>query len=97
MLSFKNRNLKVYLFFFLFFIGVVILFFNENGVLKYSKLQKEVNSLNEQVNYLEAKNKSLSSEIDSLQRKEPAIIEKIAREKYGMKRKGEETIEIIEK
>jgi len=34
-------------------------------------------------------NKSLRNEVDSLERKVPAKIEKTAREKYGMIRKGE--------
>ncbi len=97
MLPLKNRKLRVYIFFALFLIAVVFLFFNENGVLKYSKLQSEVNSLNEQIQKLQDQNKSLEAEIDSLQRKVPAKIEKIAREKYGMKRPGEKSIEVIEK
>ena len=97
MLSLKDRKLRVYIFFILFLIAVVFLFFNENGVLKYSKLQSEVNSLNEQIQKLQDQNKSLEAEIDSLQRKVPAKIEKIAREKYGMKRPGEKSIEVIEK
>jgi cell division protein FtsB len=42
-------------------------------------------------------NKSLKNEVDSLERKVPAKIEKTAREKYGMIRKGEKAIEIITK
>ena len=40
------------------------------------------------------KNTLLKNEVDSLERKVPAKIEKTAREKYGMIRKGEKTIEI---
>jgi cell division protein FtsL len=97
MISFKDRKFKVYIFFALFLCGVVFLFFNESGVIKYAKLEKEVNSLNEQVIKLQNENKDLEAEIDSLQRKVPAKIEKIAREKYGMKRPNEKSIEIIEK
>ena len=97
MISFKNRKLKVYIFFGLFLVGVVFLFFNEAGILKYVTLQKKVNALNGQINELEEQNKSLEAEIDSLQRKVPAKIERVAREKYGMKRPGEKAIEIIEK
>ncbi len=97
MISFKKHKLKVYIFFVLFLIGVVFLFFNEAGVLKYLKLRKEVNTLNGQINKLQEQNKNLEAEIDSLQRKVPAKIERAAREKYGMKRAGEKAIEIIEK
>lgn len=97
MAFFKDRKFKAYVIFVLLFCGVVFLFFNETGVFKYAKLEKEVNSLNEQVIKLQKDNKDLEAEIDSLQRKVPAKIEKIAREKYGMKRPGEKSIEVIEK
>ncbi|MGA8265999.1 MAG: septum formation initiator family protein [Ignavibacteriaceae bacterium] len=97
MLSLKGRKLRFYIFFVLFLIAVVFLFFNESGVFKYARLQKEVNSLSDQIQELQDHNKDLQAEIDSLQRKVPAKIEKIAREKYGMKRPGEKSIEVIEK
>ena len=95
--SFKNQKTKVYIFFVLFLIGVVFIFFNESGIFKYLKLRSEVKSLNEQVERLQEQNKSLQAEIDSLQNKIPAKIEKVAREKYGMKRPGEKSIQVIEK
>ena len=97
MLSLKDKKLSLYIFSLLFLIAVVFLFFNENGVFKYAQLQNEVHSLNEQIQTLQDQNKELQAEIDSLQRKVPAKIEKIAREKYGMKRPGEKSIEVIEK
>ena len=71
--------------------------FNESGVLKYLKLKQQVKSLNEQISDVDKDNKQLQSEIDSLNNKVPAKIEKTAREKYGMIRKGEQTIKINEK
>ena len=97
MLSLKDKKLSFYIFFSLFIIAVIFLFFNENGVFKYSRLQNEVQSLNEQIQKLRDQNKDLQAEIDSLQRKVPAKIEKLAREKYGMKRPGEKSIQVIEK
>jgi cell division protein FtsB len=97
MISFKNQKTKVFIFFVLFLIGVVFIFFNESGIFKYLKLRSEVNSLNEQIEKLQEQNKSLQAEIDSLQNKVPAKIEKVAREKYGMKRPGETPIQVIEK
>jgi len=97
MLSLKGKKLSFYIFLVLFVIAVVFLFFNENGVFKYAKLQKEVHSMNEQIQKLQDQNKNLQAEIDSLQRKVPAKIEKIAREKYNMKRPGEKSIQVIEK
>lgn len=97
MLSLKGKKLSFYIFLLLFIISVVFLFFNEKGVFKYTKLQNDVKSLNEQIQKLQDQNKNLQAEIDSLQRKVPAKIEKVAREKYGMKRPGEKSIEVIEK
>jgi cell division protein FtsL len=97
MLSLEGKKLSFYIFLVLFVIAVVFLFFNENGVFKYAKLQKEVHLMNEQIQKLQDQNKNLQAEIDSLQRKVPAKIEKIAREKYNMKRPGEKSIQVIEK
>ena len=96
MISFKNPNLKVYVFFFIFLAGVVFLVFNESGILKYLKLRNEVNDLNKKIENLQKENKGLEAEIDSLQRKEPAKIERIAREKYNMQRPNEKSIQVIE-
>ena len=46
---------------------------------------------------IEKVNKILEAEIDSLKKKVPAKIEKIAREKYNMKRKNEQVIRIEKK
>jgi len=96
MISFKNPNLKVYVFFFIFLAGVVFLVFNESGILKYLKLRNEVNDLNKKIENLQKENKGLEAEIDSLLRKEPAKIERIAREKYNMQRPNEKSIQVIE-
>jgi cell division protein FtsB len=71
--------------------------FNEFGLLKFLKLQKEVNSINSDIKKEMDENKQLKNGIDSLERKVPAKVEKSAREKYGMARKGEKTVEIIAK
>lgn len=97
MTFFKNKNIRFYIFSVLFISGVVFLFFNETGVLKFVKLRGEVNELNTRINELQDKNRELQAEIDSLQQKVPAKIEKVAREKYGMKRLNEKSIEVIEK
>jgi len=91
----KNRKVKIYVFGLLFLIGLAILFFNDQGVLKYLKLKKEVKEINEQIKALEKENKQLEMGIDSLRRKIPAKIERTAREEYNMIREGEKTIRIV--
>jgi len=94
----KSKKKKIFLFLFLaiFLFGIFFLIFNENGLIKYVKLEKEVNSLNEQLKMLEEGNENLVNEIDSLKKEVPAKIEQIAREKYDMIKEGEMTIEVNE-
>ncbi len=93
----NKGKLKFYLFTIIFIIGLAYLFFNESGILKYLKLKGELNSLNEQVTTVQKDNKKMETEIDSLQKKIPAKVERIAREKYDMIRKGEKRIKVNEK
>ncbi len=94
----KSKKKKIFLFLFLaiFLFGIFYLIFNENGLIKYIKLEKEINSLNEQLKMLEEGNENLVNEIDSLKKEVPAKIEQIAREKYDMIKEGETTIEVNE-
>ncbi len=94
----KSKKKKIFLFLFLaiFLFGVIYFIFNENGLIKYVKLENEINSLNEQLKKLEEENENLVNEIDSLKREVPAKIEQIAREKYDMIKEGETTIEVNE-
>ena len=94
---FKNGRLKYVIFAVFFIIGLLYLFFNNSGVIKYLKMKQQVNTLNQQIDSVNVENKRIKSEIDSLQNKVPAKIEKVAREKYNMIRKGETKIQVIEK
>ena len=93
----KKINIKITIVVVVFFVGVFSLLFNEFGIMKFLRLTKEVNSINNDIKSVKDENRALKNEVDSLDRKVPAKIEKAAREKYGMSRKGERTIEIIEK
>jgi cell division protein FtsB len=97
MFKFKSGKTKIYIFLILFLIGLAFLFFNEFGILKYQTLKNDVKSLNEQITKTKKENKAMEESIDSLQKKIPAKIEKTAREKYHMIRKGEKVIHVEEK
>ena len=97
MSSIKKINIKITVVVILFFLGTLFILFNEFGLLKYLRLQKEVRETKRELQIVNEKNKLLKNEVDSLERKVPAKIEKTAREKYGMIRKGEKAIEIIAK
>ena len=81
----------------IFFAGIIFLLFNEYGIVKYIRLNNQVNELNKKINEVEKENKRLQAEIDSLQRKVPAKIEEVAREKYNMIRPGEKKVVVEEK
>ncbi len=91
----KKGKFKYYFFAVIFLAGLAYTIFNDSGLIKYVRLKQQIKSLNEQILDVDKNNKQLQGEIDSLQKKIPAKIEKTAREKYGMIRKGEKTIKII--
>jgi cell division protein FtsB len=93
----KKINIKLIVLIIIFFVGTIGVIFNASGLLKFLRLQKEVNTFNNDIKKEMDENKALKNGIDSLERKVPAKIEKSAREKYGMARKGEKSVEVIEK
>jgi len=97
MASIKSNKIIYIVLGIIFLIGAVYIFFNDEGILKYLKLKSDLDNLKEQISKVDKENQSIKAEIDSLQNKVPAKIEKVAREKYGMIRKGETTIKVIEK
>jgi len=98
MISFlKKINIKATVIVTLFFLVTLFILFNEFGLLKFLRLQKEVRDSKREIQLVNEQNKLLRNEVDSLERKVPAKIERTAREKYGMMRKGEKAIEIITK
>jgi cell division protein FtsB len=92
----KNKMIR-YGFILLILIGSGFIVFNESGFIKYTRLKNEVQELRNEVNEKKLENKNLEAEIDSLERKNPAKIERTAREKYGMMKKGEKIIKVEEK
>jgi cell division protein FtsB len=97
MSSLKKINKKISIVVILVFTATMFILFNEFGLLKYLRLKKEVSDYKKEMQIVNDENKALKNEVDSLERKVPAKIEKTAREKYGMIRKGEKAIEIITK
>jgi cell division protein FtsL len=92
----KNKKLRLYIFGGIIFIGLLYLFANQYGLIKYNRLSNQVDSLKEQLEALKKENQMLQAQIDSLKRKIPVAVEKLARQKYDMIRPGEKKIEIIE-
>jgi putative ATPase len=61
----NNRKNKLFLYTIvtILFIGVVYLFFNPNGIMKFIKLKKEISVLNKEIDELTAENKALAERI----------------------------------
>ena len=90
----KKNKLFLYIVSAMLFIGILYLFFNPNGLIKYIKLKNEISTLNEDIEKLSLENTTLQNEIDSLKKEIPAKIEQVAREKYDMIKEGERVIEV---
>ncbi len=92
-----KRKYVLYLFLAILVIGIIYILFNERGFIKYVGLKSQVDSINVELQKVQSENERLKNEIDSLQKKIPAKMEQVAREKYNMKREGEIKIEVEEK
>ena len=86
----------LYLFVFIVVVGLIYIFFNERGVVKYMGLKSRVDSIQVELKKVKLENERFKNEIDSLQKKIPAKMEQVAREKYNMKRESETVIEVEE-
>lgn len=86
----------LYAFVFIVVVGLIYIFFNERGVVKYMGLKSRVDSIQVELEKVKLENERLKNENDSLQKKIPAKMEQVAREKYNMKREGETVIEVEE-
>ncbi len=93
----QRKKIKYIFFIIITLVGLSYVLFNKYGIFKYWKLEKKVNDLKVKISLIEKQNKILEAEIDSLKRGIPAKIEKLAREKYNMKRHNEQVIKVKEK
>ena len=92
-----KRKFVLYVFISIVIIGVIYIFFNERGAIKFYGLKSQVDSMQVELDKVKLENERLKNEIDSLHKKIPAKMEQVAREKYNMKREGEIKIEVEEK
>jgi cell division protein FtsB len=97
MTSSNKNKIARYAFILLVLIGLGFLLFNDSGYIKYLKLKSEVKEIKNEVSKKELENKNMEAENDSLAKKKPFKIEQVAREKYGMMKKGEKIIKVEEK
>jgi cell division protein FtsB len=93
----NKKKLLLYLFIAIIVLGLIYIFFNERGFVRYIGLKSQVDSIKVELEKVQLENERLKNEIDSLQKKIPAKMEQVAREKYNMKRESETLIEVEEK
>lgn len=94
---FKSKNkFKLFIYFLIFIAAASFFLFSRYGILKYIYLLDQQEKLKSRIEEIETENKNLKNELDSLKSVD-AKIEKVAREKYNMKRKNEKVIRIEEK
>jgi cell division protein FtsL len=94
---FNSKNkFKLFIYFLIFIAAASFFLFSRYGVLKYVDLLNQQEKLKNRIEEIETENRNLKSELDSLKSID-AKIEKVAREKYNMKRKNEKVIRVEEK
>ena len=74
-------------------IGLVYTLFDSRGLIQRIRLESEKSSLVSKIRALEQKNASMQAEIEKLKTNDQEI-ERIAREKYFMRRNGEKIIKV---
>jgi cell division protein FtsB len=92
----KDFNVRTLIILGLILAGVLFLTVNKFSIIKYFSAKSELNSLRQEEAKAKEDTKALHERIDSLKSND-AMIEKIAREKYNMVKKGEKIIKVEEK
>jgi len=77
-------------------IVIIMLFIGDHGIYRLIKIRQERAEVQKQITDLRARQKALKQEENRLET-DTDYIEKLAREKYRMARKGERVFKVIEK
>ncbi|HIE04912.1 MAG TPA: septum formation initiator family protein [Candidatus Latescibacteria bacterium] len=88
------RKLRKFLLPFLASIGIYLIF-GEHGLWRMWKLKRKERELRREVAEIEARRRVLEEERKRLKEGDPELIEKLARERYGMVKPGEKVYIIL--
>tara|TARA_Y100001968_G_scaffold314370_1_gene339641 strand:+ start:339 stop:635 length:297 start_codon:yes stop_codon:yes gene_type:complete len=80
----------------IFFLGLILILFNDTGIITLYKLKNERKILQNNIKKLAIHEKKLIEELDLLESNEE-YIKKIAREKYHMVKPGEKMFKVLNK
>ncbi len=76
--------------------AIWVLFFGETGWLRVRAEEHAVQALREESAQLQARTLELQQQVTEIQRPASPLLEKVARERYLMKRKGETVIHVLD-
>lgn len=91
----KDRVITWIYFVILIFL-ILFLFFNKYGLLKYLELRSEISTIEQEIERSESQIKDYDSTIQTLKNDDKAL-EKVAREKFLMKKKNEKVFRFEDK
>ena len=83
------RSPKLLLIFGIIVMLTATMIFANKGLWRHVQLRREISSEQEKQAKLDTTEKSLRKQVDQLQKEDPTTIERVARERYGMKKPGE--------
>ena len=92
----QKKRIKLFLSVFVLLLIVAYFVVGERGTYKLISFYNQKEKLIEEIQHLELEKKELE-EFKSKLENDPQSIEKVAREKYKMKKKGERVYQIVEK
>ena len=90
---FQNRNMTFPI---IMVLGVMLLFFNDMGIVKWSQLKQERLHIQTEIDRLLLEEKDLTAELDRLEN-DGEYIKKIARERFHMVMPGEKVFRVIDR
>ncbi|MBK8945269.1 MAG: septum formation initiator family protein [Ignavibacteriae bacterium] len=98
MKSFSNKKDRIltWIYFVILIFLVLFLFFNKYGLLKYFELKSEINSIERQIEKSKNQIKDLDSNVNKLKNDDEEL-EKVAREKFMMKKENEKVFKFEDK
>ncbi len=94
--KFTKDRLLTWIYFLILIFLVLFLFFNKYGLLKYFELKSEINAIERKIEKSKVEIKELDKNIESLKNNDSEL-EKVAREKFHMKKKNEKAFKFYDK
>ncbi|PID57456.1 MAG: septum formation initiator [Ignavibacteriae bacterium] len=92
----KNDRILTWIYFIILIFLILFLFFNKYGLLKYFELKKEITNIEQKIESAKENVKELDESIKSLRNSDEEL-EKVAREKFYMKKKNEKAFKFKDK